>query len=142
MSIGMASFISLLVGLGAGALGLRALSASGKHTTITVRKDSRGWQSTTADQTVRLRRLMSMRWHIEEATPLPGEAHVELRFAGDNSPFTDRRPKDDRRPRRTIGALVPTGVENASYKYEVWLVEGDAQTRLEDPVIVIEGKRG
>ncbi len=142
MSIGMASFISLLVGLGAGVLGLRALSASGKHTTITVGKGQRGWQSRTGDRTVRLRRLMSMRWHIEEETPLPREAHIELRFAGDNSPFTDRRPKDDRRSRRTIGALVPSGVENASYKYEVWLVDGEAESRLEDPVIVIEGKRG
>lgn len=142
MSIEMASFLSLLVGLGAGAFGLRAFAASGRHTTITVRKDSSGWRSTTGDQTVRLKRLMPMRWHIEEETPLPRDAHIELRFDRENSPFTERRPKDDRRPRRTIGALVPTGVENASYKYEVWLVDGATETRLEDPVIVIEGKRG
>lgn len=142
MSIEVAAIVSLLVGIAAGALGLRALSASGRHTTIAVRQDPQGWHSETGDQTVRLRRLMSMRWHIEEQTPLPREAHIELRFAGDNSPFTERRPTDDRRPRRTIGALVPTGVENASYKYEVWLIDGEAASRLEDPVIVIEGKRG
>ena len=142
MSIEVAAIVSLLVGVGAGAVGFWAISSSGGRTTITVRQDQHGWHSATGDRIVRLRRLMAMRWHIEEQTPLPREAYIELRFERDNSPFTDRRPKDDRRPRRKIGSLVPTGVENASYKYEVWLVDGAAETRLEDPVIVIEGKRG
>jgi hypothetical protein len=92
---------------------------------------------------VALKRLMFMRWSIAEETPLPAGHYIELRFDGENSPFTETRLKDDRKPKhRVIGALVPTGVENAPYKYTVHLTDGSSNTPLEDPVIVIEGKRG
>jgi hypothetical protein len=143
MSTEVAAFLSLLVGLGAGALVARAMSGGNGETDVTVSRDTQGWHSLTTDQTVRLKRLKFMRWNIVEQTDLPAGARIELRFAGDNSPFSDRRPSHDPRPgRRVISSIVPSGVENGDYKYTVYLIDGANETSLEDPVIIIEGKHG
>lgn len=143
MSTEVVATLSLLVGLGAGAFAARVLFAQARKTVVRVYQDDRGWHSNTGDREVRLKRLMFMRWSIDEQTPLPAEARIELRFDRDNSPFSDRRPSHDPRPgRRVIGSIVPSGVENGEYKYTVYLIDGDRETVLEDPVIIIEGKHG
>jgi hypothetical protein len=143
MSIEVTAILSVLVGLGVGVVAARSFFAQAKNTVIRVYQDGQGWHSSTQDQEVRLKRLMFMRWSIDEQTTLPATARIELRFDRENSPFTEKRPKDDGKPNaRVIGALVPTGVDNATYKYTVYLIEGTGETPLEDPVIVIEGKRG
>ncbi|MCC7032599.1 MAG: hypothetical protein IT179_07165 [Acidobacteria bacterium] len=139
----MTATVALLLGLGGGILVARALFRESKRATIRVFQQGGRWASETTPQEARLKRLMFMRWDVQENTVLPDGAHIELRFDRERSPFTEQRPRDDKAPgKRLIGALVPTGVENASYKYDVWLVDGAEETRLEDPVIVIEGKRG
>jgi len=143
MSIEVAAIVALLVGLGGGVVAGRALFRESKRASIRVYKEGGRWKSETKPPEEHLRRLMFMRWDIQDDATLPAEAFIELRFDRENSPFTERRPKDDKKPgKRLIGALVPTGVENASYKYTVYLIDGANETALEDPVIVIEGKRG
>jgi hypothetical protein len=142
MTLQLAVTLSGLVGLALGALAVKFFAAGGSRATkIRVSRDSNGWKAETQDKEVHLKRLMYMRWQVVEVSPLPAGAYLELRFAGENSPFTEKRPKDDQRAERTIGGVVPTGVENGSYKYTVYLIEGAAEKPLEDPIIVIEGKR-
>ena len=141
MTLQLAVTLSGLIGLAAGAFAAKLLVGSAsRQTRIRVSKNANGWQAVTEDQQVTLKRLMFMRWHVVEGSQLPAGAYLELRFAGDNSPFTERRPKDDRRHERTIAGVVPTGVQDGTYKYSVYLIDGVAETPLEDPKIVIEGK--
>jgi hypothetical protein len=143
MSLELAVVMSAVVGLVAGFLVTRAFFSEAKNTVIHVRHGAGVWTAETSNKEVHLKRLMFMRWNVVEQSSLPADAYIELRFAGDNSPFTEQRPKDDKKPgKRLIHGLVPTGAENGSYKYTVYLIDGRTETPIEDPVIVIEGKRG
>lgn len=71
-------------------------------------------------------------WRVVGDVDCLGEARVELRFSGETSPLTERRP----RGKRTILGLVVNGKPN-DYKYEVWYVGPDGEYMMEDPKLEI-----
>jgi hypothetical protein len=130
----------LLGGLGIGAVAAKVFFTQARDTIIEVFGRDGTWKSETKDKKVRLKKLMFMRWRIKERDRLPHDARIEVRFEGDESPFVDKRPKDDGNSgSRVIGALVPFGARPKTYKYTVYFVQGTHEQPIEDPEIIIEG---
>ena len=90
--------------------------------------------SSTRPNKLRARHSDSIEWEIvDEANALNGGS-IELRFDRDESPLSQKRPKNKHKIHESVRPQVKAGL----YKYEVWHVGADGTDyMMEDPELEI-----